>query len=336
LPKYRGGSDDWLDDENDRRSKKLKSTDAKDLAVPHEKTNGTVAEVFPKQARVRWDDGTGEYLCAYRRATVFARTSEGLRERAPVSVGDRVQGQKTGTKSGLIEGVGVRRNSLYRSAPDRGETLIHVLVSNIDRLVIVTSAKTPDFSPGIVDRFLIAAQRQEIETTLVVNKLDLCTPAERREGVWNLYRKTGVDVIETCAKSELAGLEELRSVVEGQQVAFCGHSGVGKTSLLTALLGSQEGGRVAEVNAWTGKGRHTTTSAVLLPGTRWIDTPGVREFGLGKMDPLSLVDYFPELQGLKCQQSPCFHLKEPGCAARDQVRHPSYLRIYESVLKGEG
>ena len=335
MPKYRGGTDEWLDDEGDLRAKKLKATDPKSLAVALDKTNGTVAEVFPKQARVRWDDGTGEFLCAYRRATVFARAVDGIRERAPVSVGDRVQGQKTGTKSGLIEGVALRRNSLYRSAPDRGETLIHVLVSNIDRLVIVTSARSPDFSPGIVDRFLIAAQRQEIDTTLVVNKLDLCSTAERREGVWNLYKKTGVQVIETCSKTELVGLEELRSVVEGHQVAFCGHSGVGKTSLLTALLG-QVTGRVGEVNEWTGKGRHTTTSAVLLPDTRWIDTPGVREFGLGKMDPLSLVDHFPELQGLKCHQNPCFHLKEPGCAAREMARYSSYVRIYESLVQGEG
>src|SRR5207302_1748888 len=133
------------------------------------------------------------------------------------------------------------------------------------------------------------------------------------------------------------GIHELRERLRDQAVVFCGHSGVGKTSLLRALLMTQVG-RVGSVSQVTGKGKHTTTGSVMLEGpgdSRWIDTPGVREFGLAHLLPEALVRFFPELRNLRCAVEGCLHEGEEGCAAMQLPRYPSYRRILESLRAGE-
>ncbi len=333
TPKYRGDDDDYLDSEKERGShgsgriaKKKKPLTA---YLPVSEANGTVVEVFPNQCKVLADDGSltpREFACTYRKAKL--PTPE-RRERAPVAVGDRVRFEKVGARDGVIDGVCERRNSLGRPAPE--STMRHTLVANIDMLVIVAACREPDFAPGLVDRFLVAAQVQGIEPILCVTKLDLYVEGEPRP--WELYREIGFQVFETSGL-EGKGLADLRAALAGKLATFCGHSGVGKTSILTALNGYVVG-KTAEVSTSTGKGMHTTTGAYLIPGTKMIDTPGIREFGLLDVPAEKLRDYFPEFQGLACAESDCWHRDEAGCKAIDLPRYGSYRRMVESLMAGE-
>jgi ribosome biogenesis GTPase / thiamine phosphate phosphatase len=333
MAKFRGGSDDWLDDENSSRRgvAKPKKKSSKATTLDASLANATVVEVFPKQARARMDTDGVELLCSYRRAQVI-QNDENYRERSPVAVGDRVQASQLNPQDGVIEGVCERRNSLARPAPgkDEGSNIFHVIAANIDLLTIVASTKLPDFSPGLVDRYLIAAQAAGIDSLICVTKVDLI---EAPEGLWDEYRKIGYPVVLISAKAEL-GIKELFPKIEGKTVVFCGHSGVGKTSLFRKIIGT-EVGKIGEVNVLTGKGRHTTTSAILYPrgDSKWIDTPGIREFGLVGVTPENLASYFPEFTKLACTARDCSHIDQENCDAVVLFRHPSFLRIHQSLVE---
>jgi ribosome biogenesis GTPase len=329
-PKYRGDDDDYNNSDEERGShgtgRVVKKRKPKMGYLPTESANGTVVEVFPNQCKVLSDESKTEFACTYRKARL---PNPDIRERAPVAVGDRVVFEAVGTRDGVIDGVCERRNMLARPAPERASR--HVIVANVDMLAIVAASQNPDFAPGLVDRFLVAAQAVGIEPIICITKLDGFNPAGEKP--WQLYRDVGFTVIETSAKTGL-GLKELKSVLEGKLTTFCGHSGVGKTTILTALLGF-EVGRTAEVSTSTGKGMHTTTGAYLIPGTRLIDTPGIREFGLLNIAPEKLRNYFPEFQSLHCEEKDCWHRDEAGCEALSLPRYTSYRRMIESLIAGE-
>lgn len=357
MPKFRGDSEDWLDDEKSKqRSARGGSTHkgggkpARSIALPWEQANALVTEVFPNQCRVRVDDEKDhevgkedhekeEWLCAYRRAEVVSKSKSEVRERTPVAVGDRVLVKRVGISQGIIEGICVRKNSLIRPAPGREtDKLQHVLAANLDALAIVVSTHEPEFTEGLVDRVLIAAELAEIPVLLCVTKIDLhLMRLEEKppqvEKPWKIYEEIGYPLFEVSTQTK-SGLDPFFQWIEGKTIAFCGQSGVGKTSLLRTYLGADVG-RVNEVNRATGKGRHTTTGAVLFEGpkkTRWIDTPGVKEFGLLKISPESLAQYLPEFRQLPCNENGCLHRDEPTCHARTLRRYPSYRRILESLI----
>ena len=329
CPKFRGNSEDWLDNEKLARkltSKNKKKSKPEQKEIPFEESNALVIEVFPNQCKVLTDTNE-KILCQYRRS-VF-QTKE-LKERSPVTVGDRVLINLVSPQSGVIEALSTRKNRLFRQAPDRGKNEIHVLAANIDLLAIVASTQTPDFSPGLVDRFLVAAQHEKIPTILCVNKSDLIHTPETRP--WDVYSELKIPILEISAKNGI-GIPSLLKQITGKTVVFCGHSGVGKTSLLQKLL-EKEIGAIGEVNATTGKGRHTTTGGVVLEGPEnsyWIDTPGIREFGLSGLEPHSLTDYFPEFLELGCTQRGCIHINTSECEAIGLTRYQSYFNIYKSL-----
>jgi ribosome biogenesis GTPase len=333
MSKFRGGSDEWLDDENSSRRGvgKPKKKSSKAAFLDAALANATIVEVFPKQARARMDADGVELLCSYRRAQVI-QNDENYRERSPVAVGDRVQASQLNPQDGVIEGVCERRNSLSRPAPgkDASSNIFHVIAANIDLLTIVASTKLPEFSVGLVDRYLIAARAAGIDALICVTKVDLIGGTE---GLWDEYRKIGYPVVLISAAASL-GIEELFPKIEGKTVVFCGHSGVGKTSLFRRIIGSQVG-KIGEVNVSTGKGRHTTTSAILYPrgNSKWIDTPGIREFGLVGVTSENLSIYFPEFAGLPCTVRGCSHIDQEGCDAVGLFRHPSFLRIHQSLME---
>jgi ribosome biogenesis GTPase len=338
-PKFRGGSDDWLDDEDSVKGTKKPSGDGRGKPARREagflaaeEGNATVCEVFKDQCRV-WLDGQTvpePLLCSYRRAEVVGGQQT---ERTPVAVGDRVRAEETGDRSGVIEGLCARANFLSRPAPGR-EAQEHVIAANMDRLLVVASVTHPDFSPGLLDRYLVAASAAGIPALIAVTKTELHLPGAAK--AWDTYRDLGYEISETSAKQG-RGVDELRTRLTGEIVAFCGHSGVGKTSLLRSLTG-RELGKVGEVSDANQRGRHTTTSAVMLEGpagSRWIDTPGVREFGLRSIPPGELRLHFPEFARLACAQGGCLHREESGCLAAGLPRYVSYRRILESLLLGE-
>ena len=327
APRFQGQEDDWLDDiEPAKRAKPAsKPIAGRARELGPEEGNATVAEIFPNQSAVRMDGSAARILCNYRMATLGFNGAS--RERSPVCVGDRVR-----VEADVIVGRCVRRNRLVRQAPNSRDPLLHVIVANIDCLVIVSAAREPEFTAGVVDRFLVAASAGKIAPILCVNKTDLIGPESPRP--WSHYAAAGVIVIEACARRG-DGTDGLKAYLRGKAAAFCGHSGVGKTSLLRRLLGDENIGKTGELSASSGKGRHTTTGAVLLPGddgSTWIDTPGIMNFGLVDINRKDLLAHFPELfkAAAACPKD-CPHDVNPDCALRGQPRRESYLQILASL-----
>lgn len=271
---HSGADEDWLDDIEGQprpKSSAKKPQAGQTKILGQAEGNATVVELFPNQSAVRLDGQAVPVLCGYKMATLAAR-GEG-RERSPVCVGDRVK-----VENGVIVSRCERRNCLIRTAPNARNPLLHAIVANIDLLVVVAAAREPEFSAGIVERFAAAATAQKIPVVLCVNKTDLLASGAPRP--WRACAGPGLAVLECSARGG-EGTQALAALVRGKTAAFCGNSGVGKTSLLRRLLGDETSGRVDAVSAMTGKGRHTTTGAVLLPGpggSTWIDTPGIMNF----------------------------------------------------------
>ena len=259
-----------------------------------------------------------------------------------VVTGDRVRLSWDADRA-VVEQVEPRRNAFSRRATGEREEE-QVVAANLDQVVLVASVQRPDFRPGLVDRVLVQCARAGIPARLVLNKVDLDTRHEA-EGILAEYARAGVSGSATCALSG-QGVEPVREACRGRRTLFAGHSGVGKSTLLERLLPGETLAR-SEVNEVTGKGRHTTTAAVLYrpePGTEVVDTPGVRAFGLWGVDAGDLVEYYPELKPLLggCRFGDCRHDREPGCALRAAVergevgerRFASYCKLRDELAGG--
>jgi len=327
MGKYRGDDEDWLDEEGDKKNPNRAASRVKPKPkvtfLSKESANAKVIEVYPQRARVRMLLDGAVRDVGYRKSKI--PTAE-IQERAPVAVGDFVQvGGVEGSYQ--VEGVCVRENAFSRPAPHTQKR--HVLAANIDTIAIVSSTRSPDFSPGLLDRFLVSAHASHIEPTLIVNKSDLI--ADQTSGEWQEYIRLGYKVYLVCSKDP-DSLLDLKSWLLNKTAVFCGTSGVGKTSLLRGLLGDPSIGRIAEISENTGRGVHTTTSSMFIHGTDWVDTPGIRELGLWQIARSDLREYFPEFRDLSCQSTGCLHLELlDECDAKSLFRWPSYIRIFNSL-----
>ena len=233
-------------------------------------------------------------------------------------------GDEVAIRNEKVCGIAARRSTLCRTDPANPHRE-RVIAANIDLLVIVAAIEDPPFRPGLVDRYLIAAARGGVQPILCINKVDLCADTS----VADIYQIPAV----RCSTTTGQGIDELRDLLSGSLSVLAGHSGVGKSSLLNALANEDEA-RTGNVNAETGKGRHTTTSSHLYElknGARIIDTPGIREFGLGPITRDELQAAFPEFNSEKCRFNDCMHLEEPGCAIRERggSRYAAYRRLAE-------
>jgi ribosome biogenesis GTPase / thiamine phosphate phosphatase len=251
-----------------------------------------------------------------------------------VVVGDRVR-LEPGTEQPVVTEVELRRNAFSRRAS--GEQAVEqVVAANLDQVVLVTSLDRPEFSPGLADRVLAQAEHAGIPARLVLNKTDLGAP-ERARTLLTEYERAGVACHAVCAVSG-EGVEALRHTLLGRRSLLVGHSGVGKSTLLNRLVPGVEQ-LVGDVNDKTGKGRHTTTAAVLVrpePGLEIIDTPGVRIFGLWGVGSRDLEQAYVEFRRFlgECRFSDCRHGAEPGCALRGAVDRGEVSRLrYESFLR---
>jgi len=255
----------------------------------------------------------------------------------PVVVGDQVRFEREGAAAEerlVIAEVGPRRNEFSRRASghDISEQIVAV---NLDQVVIVASLVQPEFRAGFVDRVLAQCTHAGLPARLVLNKIDLAP--NLAAPLLADYAVAGVAGHAVCAKTG-KGVEALHDVLHGIRSLFVGHSGVGKSSLLNTLEPGFEL-LVGEVNAKTGKGRHTTTSATLLKpegDVELIDTPGMRAFGLWGIEPETLDHAWPEFVPFlgACKFGDCAHENEPGCAVRAAVASGKVAaRRYESFLK---
>ncbi|MGH3313842.1 MAG: ribosome small subunit-dependent GTPase A [Streptomyces sp.] len=316
-----------------------KHTDEDDIRVrPHRKGSRPRTHTRPKhedaaEGMVLTVD-RGRLTCLVGERTVTAMKAREL-GRKGVVVGDRVAvvGDLTGAKDTLARIVRVeKRSSVLRRTADDNDPYERVVVANADQLAIVTALADPEPRPRLIDRCLVAAYDAGLEPLLVLTKSDLAPAAP----LLAKYTPLGVRFVVT-SRHELAdgeAAERVRESLYGRSTVFVGHSGVGKTTLVNALVPERRQRTTGHVNAVTGRGRHTTTSALALPlpGTGgWvIDTPGVRSFGLHHVDPSRVIGAFPDLEpGTEECPRACGH-DEPDCALDRWVAdgHADPQRLY--------
>lgn len=302
-----------------------------EAAAPEAPPNARVIETLrPDLCRVSLD---GEDRLAVIPGEVRARQGVVVGDDAVVSV----RGERA-----VVVAIAPRRTRLSRPDPHIAARE-RVIVANVDVVVIVAGAHDPPFRPGLVDRYLVAIARGGAEAALFVNKADLCAPDDPVRDEVAVYASLGLPIMWGSAVTG-EGIDALRAMVAGRTVAFVGHSGVGKSSLVRALWPGVDVavGEVSDANA---RGTHTTTRATLhrLPdGTAIADTPGIRSFGLWAIGVDDLVAGFPDIaeHALGCRWHDCRHAAEPDCAVRDAVAAgtlaPSRWRSWRKLLAEAG
>jgi ribosome biogenesis GTPase len=258
---------------------------------------------------------------------------------ARLVVGDGVSVEMK-DEEGVIVAVHARRSSLRRRAP--GKNRAQVLAANVDQALLVFAAREPTPKRGLLDRFLVACHLAEIDAVITVNKIDI--GGEDIESWLPIYEYLGYHVLRVSARTGW-GLGAVKRLLVDKTTLFCGPSGAGKSSLLNAVYPGFRL-KVGSISDSTGKGRHTTSSAELMPlpyGGFVVDTPGLKEFGLWELTNDELEGAFPEIGARtgSCRFPDCSHREEPDCSLREAVeggeidpdRFASYMRIREEVTE---
>jgi ribosome biogenesis GTPase len=263
----------------------------------------------------------GRYTTLVGDRTVTAMKSRPL-GRKGVVVGDAVRlvGDVTGEEGSLARIVEVEeRRTVLRRTADDDDPVERVIVANADQLVVVAALADPEPRPRLIDRALVAAYDAGLEPLLCMTKADLADP----ETLLSIYRPLGVPHVVVRRGDDL---DEVRARLAGKVSVLIGHSGVGKSTLVNALVpGSHRA--IGHVNAVTGRGRHTSTSALMLPlppvpdGGWIVDTPGIRSFGLAHVEPGQLIGAFPDLEELtdSCPRGCTHGSAEPECGLDEAV-----------------
>lgn len=263
----------------------------------------------------------------------------------PIAVGDEVLVEmENESGNGLIKGVMPRRNYVVRQSPRRKHDL-HLLASNIDQALLVTTITQPKLKQGFIDRFLLMVEPYEIPTIIVFNKADLYKDEDLEVYAYleDLYQGLGYSVILASAMSG-DGVAELKAQLKDKVTMLSGQSGVGKSSLLNQIQANLEL-RVGEISDWSGKGQHTTTFAEMHPldmGGQIIDTPGIKTLSFIHLEPNQIAHNFREIFALSPQcrfGGACLHRNEPQCAVkaaveRDEIsslRYENYLYILQEI-----
>jgi ribosome biogenesis GTPase len=283
---------------------------------------------------------SGFYTVETERGAIICRL-RGLLKRGPrrgdvAAVGDWVTITSLGNATGVIEEVNPRARMLSRLAPDPQGGYHQIIIANPDQAVFVFSCAQPAPRYGMLDRFLVIAEKQAIPAIIVANKIDLVGLAFAQQSFGH-YEPLGYPVFYTSARSG-EGIDRLRDQLEGKVSVFAGPSGVGKSSLLNWLLPGLDLD-VREVSQTTRKGRHTTVVREMfhLPGGGYIaDTPGLKALALWDIVPEELDGYFPELRQrvAQCQFNDCTHIHEPGCAVRLAAEQGEvHVQRYHSYIK---
>lgn len=309
------------------------STGSANAAATDRLLDGRVISAHGLKCKVIGDDGQ-TYECAIRQVL----KSLSIDGRSAVVAGDHVRFRAAAIQDGMIETVLPRRGVISRTS--RGQQ--HIIVANVDYLLIIASAAQPGLKPVLIDRFLLTAQQCGVEPVIVINKVDLIDPAPLQP-IIGAYAAMGLRVLITSAETG-TGVDYLRALLLGKQTVLAGQSGVGKSSLLNAV---QPGlglaiGRVSQDND---KGRHTTTASQLIPiqgGGAVFDTPGIRQFQLWDISAGEVAGLMPDVRPYvsACRYTDCLHLSEDECAVKDAVadgridarRYDAYCHLLEGDL----
>jgi ribosome biogenesis GTPase len=277
------------------------------------------------------------YDCQLRKKVKFC--ADGT---TPVAVGDDVKITVISDGQGVVEVVGERRTALTRPEVGRkANPNQQILAANIDVLVIVGSVKEPALKPGLIDRFLIAADMGELHPIIVINKVDLGIDGDEAEAA-AIYRSLGYDLFLTSAVDG-TGLDDLARYLGQHRSILSGHSGVGKSTLLNKIMPGIDI-RTSEISASSGRGVHTTSHFEMYPllnGGFVIDSPGIKVLGLWQLERTGLDRYYPEMRAFQdnCRFTHCSHIHEPDCAVKEAVergevtalRYRNYQQIYHSI-----
>lgn len=265
-------------------------------------------------------------------------TAEGTGFTNIVAVGDRVLVSLQEEDRGLIQEVLPRRSGLAR-ADSFDVHLKQILAANVNQVLIVASWRDPHFWPRLVDEYLIGAARNNLDAIICVNKVDLAANVEEVETAVSIYQELSYPLYLTSANTG-DGLNALSTALKDQTTVLAGLSGVGKSSLLSAMDPNLKL-KTKAVSEKRHQGKHTTTQANMYPfsaGGYVVDTPGIRDYGLIGLHQEDLIDFYPDLAEyvVQCRFNDCTHDHEPGCAVQtavaEQKIHPwrfkSYTQLY--------
>jgi ribosome biogenesis GTPase len=316
-----------------------KKQEALEPAAQESGMQGRVLGIYPEALHVDVD-GT-IYLCQLKGSLKKDKSNK----KNLVTIGDFVLFEIKDQTCGTIFRILPRRSVLSRADNllRRKEQLI---AANIDQVLITTSIHYPVLKPFLIDRYIIAAEKGNMQPIIVINKVDLLEESLEEELLAELedvYKKLSIPFLRVSANTG-QGIDELKAVMAGKASVFSGQSGTGKSSLINAVTGANL--KTGQIVDKTVKGSHTTTSATLLPlegGGFCIDTPGIKSFGLWDLTPAEIEPYFTEIgtKALECKFSGCSHGNEPGCAVQEAlekgeispIRFESYCSLIETLKK---
>lgn len=277
---------------------------------------------------------------------------KGIRSTNPVAIGDRVEIITNSDGTAFISNIEDRRNYIVRKASNLSKQS-HILASNIDCCFLIVTVNYPETATTFIDRFLASAEAYRIPVVLVFNKIDRYNEDDLRylDGMLNLYTSIGYECMKVSALNG-DGIEELRQKLEGKITLFSGNSGVGKSTLINAILPDLNV-KTGDISEYHNKGMHTTTFSEMfaISGGDYrkgalIDTPGIKGFGTFDMEKEEIGGYFKEIFAMSenCKFGyQCTHTHEPGCAVRTAVeqhlisesRYTSYLSMLDDKEEGK-
>ncbi|HWR82673.1 MAG TPA: ribosome small subunit-dependent GTPase A [Candidatus Deferrimicrobium sp.] len=295
---------------------------------------GTVVAAKGQCFVVQAADGS-RLLCEIRKKIKFQTKGVTL-----VAVGDDVVFSRSDHDRGAIEEV-LQRSTMFRRPVVGRRDYTQVLAANLDRLACVVSVKSPPLKAGLIDRFIIAARLGQMEPIIVFTKIDLGYP-DRFNEVMEAYR-AATDGLFTVSAFRGDNLDQLRAYLRPHRTLVAGHSGVGKSTLLNALIPGLDL-TTREISIYGKRGRHVTSSIELfeLPGGGLVaDAPGLKVMGLSNMTRVELPHYYAEFQKYEqsCRFQPCSHSHEPDCAVKSavqrgeisRIRYDNYISIADSL-----
>lgn len=272
---------------------------------------------------------------------------KGIRSTNPIAVGDRVRIILNREGTAFIDEIEDRKNYIIRRSSNLSKQS-HILAANLDQCMLVVTVNYPETSTTFIDRFLASAEAYRVPVKILFNKVDAYDEDELHylDSLIHLYTQIGYPCFRLSARTG-EGLDAIKEELKGKVTLFSGHSGVGKSTLINAILPELQV-KTAEISAYHNKGMHTTTFSEMfaVPGDGYIiDTPGIKGFGTFDMEEEEIGHYFPEIfkASADCKYNNCTHRHEPGCAVRKAVedhyisesRYTSYLSMLEDKEEGK-